>query len=174
VRYFFSDSNRIVRVAPRLVVVPPGPVRSRAHHTHPLQVHALEMAAAAPRAAVRLSLQSRIPPLRAGVARAFSSAAPLASARAEVSSESDGGVSALPHVLLFPGQGAQKPGMGKDLAEHFAAARLVFEEVDEALKERLRKTMFEGTEVREGEGRGGRGRGKWGSSDGPLADPKQP
>ena len=36
--------------------------------------------------------------------------------------------------LYFPGQGSQYPGMGKDLAENFPAARKVFEEVDEALE----------------------------------------
>jgi [acyl-carrier-protein] S-malonyltransferase len=47
-------------------------------------------------------------------------------------------------AFTFPGQGSQAPGMGKDLAEAFAAARAVFEEVDEALKQRLSKLMFEG------------------------------
>ncbi len=51
-------------------------------------------------------------------------------------------------ALLFPGQGAQRPGMGKDLADAFPQARLVFEEVDEALQERLSRTMFTGTLVR--------------------------
>ena len=36
-------------------------------------------------------------------------------------------------VLLFPGQGSQKPGMGKDLAEAFSEARAVYERVDTAL-----------------------------------------
>ncbi|MBN9496930.1 MAG: ACP S-malonyltransferase [Alphaproteobacteria bacterium] len=47
-------------------------------------------------------------------------------------------------AFTFPGQGSQAPGMGKDLAEAFAAARAVFEEVDEALKQKLSKLMFEG------------------------------
>src|SRR5687767_1635697 len=47
-------------------------------------------------------------------------------------------------VLLFPGQGSQKPGMGKDLAEEFPEARQVFEEVDEALGFSLSKLCFEG------------------------------
>lgn len=47
-------------------------------------------------------------------------------------------------ALTFPGQGSQSVGMGKDLAEVFAAAREVFEEVDEALKSGLSKLMFEG------------------------------
>ena len=49
-------------------------------------------------------------------------------------------------VWLCPGQGAQKVGMGKDLAERFPAARLVFEAVDEALSFRLSQVMFEGPE----------------------------
>jgi [acyl-carrier-protein] S-malonyltransferase len=47
-------------------------------------------------------------------------------------------------AFTFPGQGSQAPGMGKDLAEAFASARAVFEEVDEALKQKLSKLMFEG------------------------------
>ncbi len=47
-------------------------------------------------------------------------------------------------VLLFPGQGSQKPGMGKDLAAAFPAAREVFAEVDEALGEPLSTLCFEG------------------------------
>jgi [acyl-carrier-protein] S-malonyltransferase len=47
-------------------------------------------------------------------------------------------------VLLFPGQGSQKPGMGKDLADAFPAAREVFERVDEALGARLSALCFEG------------------------------
>jgi [acyl-carrier-protein] S-malonyltransferase len=47
---------------------------------------------------------------------------------------------------LFPGQGAQKVGMGADLAEAFPAARQVFEEADEALHFRLSRLCFEGPE----------------------------
>jgi [acyl-carrier-protein] S-malonyltransferase len=47
-------------------------------------------------------------------------------------------------VAVFPGQGAQQPGMGRALAEAFPAARAVFEEVDEALGERLSAVVFEG------------------------------
>ena len=47
-------------------------------------------------------------------------------------------------MLLFPGQGSQKPGMGKDLADAFPEARQVFEEVDDALGFRLSTLCFEG------------------------------
>ncbi|WP_372053558.1 ACP S-malonyltransferase [Tistrella mobilis] len=47
-------------------------------------------------------------------------------------------------AFVFPGQGSQKVGMGQDLAAAFAAAREVFEEVDEALKQPLTRLMFEG------------------------------
>ena len=48
-------------------------------------------------------------------------------------------------VLCFPGQGAQRPGMGRSLALNFAAARAVFAEVDDALGEHLSRTMFAGS-----------------------------
>jgi len=47
-------------------------------------------------------------------------------------------------AFLFPGQGSQSVGMGRDLAAAFAGAREVFDEVDETLKQRLSKLMFEG------------------------------
>src|SRR5205814_3257149 len=47
-------------------------------------------------------------------------------------------------IWLCPGQGAQKVGMGKDLAERFPAAREVFGAVDEALGAALSRIMFEG------------------------------
>src|SRR5687768_11148810 len=47
-------------------------------------------------------------------------------------------------VLLFPGQGSQKPGMGKDLNEAFPAARDVFATVDEALGQPLSRLCFDG------------------------------
>lgn len=47
-------------------------------------------------------------------------------------------------AFVFPGQGSQAVGMGKPLADAFAAARLVFEEVDDALAQKLSKIMFEG------------------------------
>jgi len=47
-------------------------------------------------------------------------------------------------VLLFPGQGSQKPGMGKDLADAFLVARGIFGEVDAALGMDLSRLCFEG------------------------------
>ena len=49
-------------------------------------------------------------------------------------------------AFIFPGQGSQAVGMGKELAEVFPAAGQVFEEVDEALKQNLKRLMFEGPE----------------------------
>jgi [acyl-carrier-protein] S-malonyltransferase len=47
-------------------------------------------------------------------------------------------------VLLFPGQGSQKPGMGKDLYDAFPAAREVFDTADSALGSSLSRLCFEG------------------------------
>ncbi|MEQ9123617.1 MAG: ACP S-malonyltransferase, partial [Alphaproteobacteria bacterium] len=47
-------------------------------------------------------------------------------------------------AFTFPGQGSQSVGMGKALAEAFPAAREVFEEVDDALSQKLSAMMFEG------------------------------
>lgn len=47
-------------------------------------------------------------------------------------------------VLLFPGQGSQKPGMGQDLADAHPAARSVFERVDAALGTPLSQLCFQG------------------------------
>lgn len=49
-------------------------------------------------------------------------------------------------AFVFPGQGSQYPGMGKDLVENFPQARLVFEEANDALGMDLAKLCFEGPE----------------------------
>lgn len=50
----------------------------------------------------------------------------------------------MPTIVLFPGQGSQKPGMGRALAEAFPAARRVFEEVDAAVGAGISRLCFEG------------------------------
>lgn len=49
-------------------------------------------------------------------------------------------------AFTFPGQGSQTVGMGRELADAFPEARRVFEEVDEALGEKLSAVMWEGPE----------------------------
>lgn len=49
-------------------------------------------------------------------------------------------------ALIFPGQGSQAVGMGKDLADSFVEAKAVFAEVDEALGEKLSRVIWEGPE----------------------------
>lgn len=51
------------------------------------------------------------------------------------------------NAFIFPGQGSQAVGMGKALAEAFPAAREVFEEIDEALRQKLSRLMWEGPEA---------------------------
>ena len=47
-------------------------------------------------------------------------------------------------AIVFPGQGSQAVGMGRELAEAFPVARQVFQEVDEALKQNLSQIMWDG------------------------------
>lgn len=47
-------------------------------------------------------------------------------------------------AYLFPGQGAQYPGMGKDFYDHFSVSRAVFEEADDLLSEKFSRLIFEG------------------------------
>ena len=47
-------------------------------------------------------------------------------------------------AFIFPGQGSQSIGMGKDLYDSFSMARSVFQEVDEALHQNLSQLMFDG------------------------------
>ena len=49
-------------------------------------------------------------------------------------------------AFTFPGQGSQAVGMGKDLADAFPEARAVFDEVDDALGQKLSTIMWEGPE----------------------------
>lgn len=49
-------------------------------------------------------------------------------------------------AFTFPGQGSQSVGMGKDLADAFPAARAVFEEIDDALDQKLAALMWDGPE----------------------------
>ena len=51
-----------------------------------------------------------------------------------------------PIAFLFPGQGSQAVGMGKELAEKYPIARQTFEEADEALGYKLSQLCFEGPE----------------------------
>lgn len=49
-------------------------------------------------------------------------------------------------AFVFPGQGSQSVGMGKAMYDNFEAARLVFQEVDDALGQKLSQIVFEGPE----------------------------
>jgi [acyl-carrier-protein] S-malonyltransferase len=48
------------------------------------------------------------------------------------------------YAFLFPGQGSQFIGMGKELAQNFAVAKQTFEEVDDTLNQKLSSLMFDG------------------------------
>ncbi len=53
-------------------------------------------------------------------------------------------MNSMPIAYVFPGQGSQSPGMGKELFDNFAVARQVFEEADDALGFALSRLCFEG------------------------------
>ena len=53
-------------------------------------------------------------------------------------------MAAMNRAFVFPGQGSQFPGMGKELAEASPTARHLFEEIDDALSQHLSRLMFEG------------------------------
>ncbi len=69
-----------------------------------------------------------------------------AGARLVVQTESAAAPAADRRALVFPGQGSQAVGMGRELAERFAEARRVFDEVDEALGQHLFRLMADGPE----------------------------
>ena len=48
--------------------------------------------------------------------------------------------------LIFPGQGSQKIGMGKEFFDNFQIAKEVFQNVDDSLSQNLSKIIFEGPE----------------------------
>src|SRR5258708_33035918 len=77
---------------------------------------------------------SRLPPLDSTAGRSMTVAL------------AEGDAPEMKRALVFPGQGSQMPGMGQALAEAFPAARLLFQEIDDALSQHLSRLMFEGPE----------------------------
>ena len=60
--------------------------------------------------------------------------------------KSKGKFSFVSRAVVFPGQASQAVGMGREVAEAFAVAKEIFEEIDEALKQNLSRLMFQGPE----------------------------
>ena len=50
-------------------------------------------------------------------------------------------------MIIFPGQGSQSVGMGKDLYDNFECAKQVFDAVDDALNQKLSLIIFNGSEA---------------------------
>ena len=48
------------------------------------------------------------------------------------------------YAIIFPGQGSQSVGMGRELYEAFTSARNIFDEADDSLSEHLSRLIFEG------------------------------
>ena len=51
------------------------------------------------------------------------------------------------YALIFPGQGSQSVGMGREIYEAFPSAKRIFDEADDALSEHLTHLIFEGDEA---------------------------
>src|SRR5262249_13977878 len=79
-----------------------------------------------------------------GIARSVTVPAPLDRAGVAVSYRPISSREGMSIAFVFPGQGSQAVGMGKALADAFAPARGVFEEVNAALGEKLTRIMWEG------------------------------
>jgi len=68
----------------------------------------------------------------------------MAAPQGRLSRDAEPEGASVPRAFVFPGQGSQDVGMGRELAETFAAAREVFDEVDEALGQKLSRIMWDG------------------------------
>src|SRR5512132_2529435 len=64
--------------------------------------------------------------------------------RCDLGRRVDAMVSARSVAMIFPGQGSQSPGMGRELFENFPVARQIFEEADDALGFSISRLCFEG------------------------------